>query len=334
MTARVIQSYFPGRCVACGKPYGKGERISYDKAAPRGKRGAHVECAQQQPTESPKPQQQPGADYFDPNHREGEFRWRAHFDSLEEYAKLKPHPVNEKTLANALASNSGERWFGVRDEKEVRRVVAQGWPDGVARTLEALESLPVSRAMSIRRRRTRSDFGDHVDMQEVWRGNLSRAWETTARRQIASTAVRTLYVDICDNATTSAAQLFWRGAAALVVSDALSEAGYAVEIVAGMAATGCCTDERGAVWHTVTVKPAHAPLDLNALAATLCLSGYFRVFGFTGTANIPYEISCSFGQAVHPSLPGAIGGLSEVGDQRKAQEWINATLAPYMEQAA
>lgn len=43
--ARLMPSRFPGICAACGKAFGKGERIAFDKTAPKGQRAKHEACA-------------------------------------------------------------------------------------------------------------------------------------------------------------------------------------------------------------------------------------------------------------------------------------------------
>lgn len=222
-------------------------------------------------------------------------------------------------------------WYGVEGgAREVRRIVAEGWPDGVQRTLAALHGLEVRRAMSIRRKRTRGPIGDEIDMQRVYRGDLANAWEHRQRREAAGNPVQTLYVDIAANHGTSSGTLFWRGAAALVVADALTAAGYAVEIVAGV---GCAsvsdTRPKLELWHTITVKASNAPLDLNALAATLCLSGYWRVFGFAGICSIEDRVQIHLGRPRTFPYPNAIEGLERCSSAARAQAWIDATLAPF-----
>ena len=136
---------------------------------------------------------------------------------------------------------------------------------------------------------------------------------------------------IAANANVTGETLFWRGAAALVIADALTAAGYNVEIIAGISGEGVHSNGDNSIRlsHTVTVKPATAPLDKNALAAVVALSGYFRVFGFASLTSMIAKCHHALGHsiAVTPDEYGdAIKGLHKCTDQKSAQKFINDVL--------
>lgn len=256
------------------------------------------------------------------------FTYEQHFDSLTAYAAVRPAPSNASEYADTQRVERGEEWFGMSTADDVRAAIAQGWPDGVKRTFEALQALELRRATSIRRKRTRGAMGDELDMQRVYRGDLANAWALTAKRAVTGSSVVRVYVDVGARSVVRPGQLFWRGAAALVVIDALQAAGYAVEVIAGMTGKYENTTEH-TMKHTVTVKESGAPLDLNALAACLCLIGFHRVFGFAGRLSESGETEV--GSSFPWEMPDAISGLTLVYSKEQAQAWIDATLAPYAE---
>ncbi len=270
---------------------------------------------------------------------EGKPCYVRHFDSLADQASCKPSACNMDILTEALTEGHfrGEQWFGVKGgAKGVADIVAHGWPDGVERMEKNLSATVPVVITGIKRRRVRGDSGDIIDMQRVYRGELDTAWERTQRNAGAGgKSTVSMYVDIGANSNIKAGQLFWRGAAALSVADALTAGGYSVEIVAGMYDMAPEVSPRTGInfWHTVTVKQAAQPLDKNALAAVLCCSGYMRTVVFTGICAVPGRVDAGLGvcQPRNASdLNADITGAEKVRDQASAQAWIDATLARYI----
>src|SRR5712672_397052 len=114
------------------------------------------------------------------NHKDGgamTIGWQAHYESLAEFAALEPSSAHNREVLTKTLADGRERWLGVEGgSSAVQRIFTEGWPEGVTRTLEALKGLQVRRATSIRRKRIRADFGDAIDMQRVYRGDLANAW--------------------------------------------------------------------------------------------------------------------------------------------------------------
>lgn len=166
---------------------------------------------------------------------------------------------------------------GVSSPDKVRRVIRDGWPDGVARTMTAFDTLKFDTVSTdMRRRKKRGDQGDWLDMQAVYSGNLSKAWTRTGRSKRVASRTINLLVDLAISWETDADVLFWRGAAALYLSDALTRCGYSVGIIACNAGM-MSVDGAPYFAHLITVKQPDMPLNLDNLAATICLPGFFRV---------------------------------------------------------
>jgi hypothetical protein len=142
-------------------------------------------------------------------------------------------------------------------------------------------------------------------------------------------------VDICANGGTTAQRLQWRGVAALALTRALVRAGYSVEIVAAMAITNAMVDKKGKrnSLMTCVIKPRNVASDTRTLAASVCMPGFFRVFGFCAAVLIAERQgtqSCSsLGQAmsaekaIPPSERSAQITVSDrVLDRASAIEWV------------
>lgn len=214
------------------------------------------------------------------------------WDSITEPAQAAAQIRSKVRREIAMQYASGEyshsagddKWFGCSVE-ELRRRISEGWAEGVDRVLAlecAVRDASTVAAKSIRRRRTREAQGDEVDMQSIWRGDLSRAWGRTRRQSRPSTKVVSIICNVGANAGVSADELFWSGAAALRLAAELSAAGYAVGIYAGQASSMVSRDGLTANAQFVEIKAPDAPLDLSKLAAVTCLSGYWRTALFAG----------------------------------------------------
>ena len=122
------------------------------------------------------------------------------------------------------SGESPQQWFGAPSFNALKERLTKGWSEGVDRLMKI--ALREFDTVSIRRRRYRTDQGDEVDMQAVWRGDMSRAW-TRTRRQARAGGVRTVTI-VCNlggSAATTSEKLLRRGASALRLADALTTAG-------------------------------------------------------------------------------------------------------------
>lgn len=263
------------------------------------------------------------------------------FDSLaavQEFAyKLSPTaPRANRGYWNDFqqrGSGYGPEWFGIEGGcKAVERAIAQGWPEGVERMEQALNGFEAPpQPVSVRRRMSRSDMGDSVDMGRIWRGELATAWFRCAPRDSRAPKRITIACPVWDNCHVDAARLFWRGAAALVLADLLTVAGYAVEIVATAYSLSAYTN--GADYSCrVTVKGFTDPLDKQSLASTVCLSGFFRHVLFMACVNVDTEVTGGLGVGT-PSKPreGEIADIADCMSAETAKAWLIAKLAQITE---
>jgi len=267
-----------------------------------------------------------------------------HFASvhaLREFGEATPKIEANASTRNHCIRNGGGRvdWYGLDSLEAVETALRDGWQDGG----EQIESLydkfkaKLPRAIDIRRKRTRSEIGDSLDILAVYSGRFDKAWETTKRGLKHGTSLVRIVVDVGGHAGMKPEQLRNRGVAALALSRIITKAGYSCEIVAAL---GINEAGRGVkqICISATVKPRHANVDSRTLAATLALSGFFRTVGFRAIVMA----ADAQGKACESSLgyPLAVDSILDVEQGRvlqvitpalntleDAEQWIKDSLA-------
>lgn len=232
-------------------------------------------------------------------------KWvRNHCNSLDEFCNVPfKRDVNKslfhrtlKTLSGKWYDQSGckvghryiglgstrERhdWVGADTPQEAADRVTKGWPEGARRVFEKLQDLEVPAPTSVRRRMVRADQGDELDIHSVYRGDLDHAWTSRKRKHTRTKLTVRIVAQTNLLADMSANELFWRGAAVVKLSDALTEAGYNVEIIGALASRKVDRNENIDFLCTFPLKEASMPLDTEQLAGVICNAGFHRLFGF------------------------------------------------------
>lgn len=256
-----------------------------------------------------------------------------HADKL----KLEANRLSAKKKAEGGSSEEPQRWYGAPSVAVLKERLTKGWADGAAR-LQKIATRDIN-PTSIRRRRTRGDQGDEVDMQAVWRGDLSRAWTRTRRQSRAGTnRTINLMVMLGDSASVSSDKLFWRGASVLKLADALVASGYNVGIIGAITSQGCGTSKNVDMAQFVEIKATDQPLDLSALAALTAMPGWFRTAGFAGivtAADIADDTpDWGLGRPMNDRAGEFASMLgienvhiqTNVNDQKQAEAWIDSIL--------
>lgn len=204
------------------------------------------------------------------------------------------HDKNKEHWSKLMTTNyGGDGWYGAdcKTGHDVVKIMNEGWREGqermddMRRDIGEIDLVPIDR----RRRPTRSDMGDIVDMPSVWGGRLDIAWKTAKR----TTTRGPQKIELCANMLCSGGEdadvLFWRGAAAALLADMLEQAGYMVRLVV---AFGGRENTNGRVSCRIIVKDHGMPLDVASTSATI-LPGFFRALGHAWIVNhskakIPY----------------------------------------------
>lgn len=203
-------------------------------------------------------------------------------------------------------------WYGDIDSHyQADKLLRHGWYDGVKRLLALKSAVEVPPAVDRRRRIRRGPDGDTLDIDRALAGDWDNAW-TAAR----SASVRTpTTIDVVGmlggNAGRSSEELFWGGATAVVLVDALEAAGYSVRLLAASVARMDSTKVHAA--NVVTVKDAGETLRPDIVASVYCHAGIFRSYWFRARINLPTKIDANLG----------FTSGSEVADELKAEGLIS-----------
>jgi hypothetical protein len=208
---------------------------------------------------------------------------------------------NRAEVAEFLRGNRhGSYWYGAgcKNGEDVIRLISDGWPEGresvaaLAAKTSAIELAPMDR----RRRLTRSDQGDHLDIHAVYRGHLDKAWTVARRMSARGPAKVDILANMLCSGGASSSVLQWRGAAAVTLADKLGAAGYMVRIVVGFGGrTGANRSETCSC--RITVKDYDAPLNVST-AASVTLPGFFRALGHAWNSGHCKGPSGQFGMSV------------------------------------
>lgn len=184
--------------------------------------------------------------------------------------------------------NGFDAWYGfskrdlggLTNIKELIALVNYGWKDGAKLAKKAFDELSsiVPKTRSVHRRKIRGDFGDELDMQRVYTGDLDTAWSKMHRRFEDGTQGNpvTILVNIGGLVGTTAEEFFWRGAVARVAAERLEAAGRRVEIIAYSYSRG--SYKTGDALTGVLLKELDQPLNEEVLVATTAHPAFFRQF--------------------------------------------------------
>lgn len=241
------------------------------------------------------------------------------FDSFEELTKLTPEMINRKNsrLWAQLQENrhNNTSWFGgPRTIGEMHDKVINGWPEMRTRThlyvkqlndtLETTEAIPID-IEHRRRKRTRGDYGDTLDIHRVWAGELDKAWERPTKKPRLTLSERyvTLYADLCASSGKDAFASIWRAAVAIKLVDLYTQAGYSLEVWVGNSARYAYPGSSiVSSWYASRVKEYSMPVHEERFAAMLGV-GYLRAVGFAQMVAGPYGADYSLGYPANEGLP-------------------------------
>jgi hypothetical protein len=267
------------------------------------------------------------------------------FDSIAALCAAEPSARNAdvwECIAGLHNDGAEPSWWGVRDRAAAIDAVNNGWADGVKRLFDAMGHIEAPAPTSIRRRKARGDFGDEIDMQAVYAGTLDRAWRTRQRKTVQHARTVSIVMQVGAVSEIHAEQMFWRGAACVVLADALTQAGYNVEINGYSACAGLGPDDVD-VTLLFPIKASTDPLDVAAIASVVCLGGFHRHFIFKARCAFgEYRADAGMGRSVSrlpaeyasESEPPIHCSLKEVQCLQTARAFVNGQLARYADAVA
>ena len=242
------------------------------------------------------------------------------YDSIQDITSIKTPYLNEKnknhweTYSNRYKENKSV-WLSPNGSTnvEIEEFCKTGWQEGSDKALKLINTISLPIVESVKRKRVRSDRGDELDIHQVYRGELNKAWKRTKRLSKKAPKRFTLVARIGANASTQSDELFWRGVSTLALATVLSKAGHSVEIIGYIQNNGCYGSKANSSrLDIVTIKSFQNPLDIDALANVLCLSGFFRHFLFRAWLASERSVVYHFGTATYEKLDLRCGNTKSI----------------------
>lgn len=259
-------------------------------------------------------------------------RFDSVFDSIGVKEKMvNPDAHNQRYFENVfdrdLSDKKSLEWYGIKGSSNgVKKAIQYGWTDGVNRMLRNMETITGDlKATSIRRVLHRGSSGDELDIHRVYSGSLGDAWTSRKRARRTAPQVIQIACNIGISYGQEPDELFWRGAAVLKLADLLTEAGYAVELVA-FTSSDLANEAGDGLDLCTTVKQSDAPLDLNSMAATFCLAGFPRMAMLSKMVEVQAgKVADGYGRPadrVPEHCEDAILCPRKITSKVKAVEWL------------
>lgn len=218
----------------------------------------------------------------------------------------------------------GTRWLGCDDGVEgVFNRISHGWPElreQLTQMLQGMElDLPVFPTHTTMRKRkmTRSDQGDSLDMTRVWNGQLESAWlrPKHVERVVPNTKRITLAFDITANGSVNNGMAMWRAALCMLLVDSLARAGRIMEVYILDSTSHMFKDYAAPrhLWTSWCVKKSNDPIVMDRLCAMVSV-GFMRTAGFLAMACGPWTPSVGFGSALGRGLPKTLNDRRKDGE--------------------
>lgn len=240
----------------------------------------------------------------------GAFDVPLHPDTWDAHDKLDP-----AVRASLITKNP--YWYGgLQSLDEARALLEDGWKEGSERLESLCADLNPPTAQSRRRKPMWRSEGDDLSVDRALVGAWDTAWRTSQRVWCDGPTTIDLYTIYGGSAALSSEQIFWNGAAAVVLANRLEAAGYRVRIV------GCFLHGEGntLVRSDVVIKEASDPLRIDGVASVLCHAGVYRTYLFRTWGVMPFALTSGFGPAIYRFSPTVIEQL------RAAGEWPEGSI--------
>jgi hypothetical protein len=152
-----------------------------------------------------------------------------------------------------------------------------------------------------KRRKTRGDFGDSVDIHMVNQGRCGEAWTRMKKVDVdAIDPLITIVIDIVGNASEKCESSFWRASVALYVCEELLKAGKSVKIIVAEVGANAMVNNSKLLTTSIVIKDYNQPVSIERVAAMVHF-GFFRTFNFGAMAVQDSKLRSSLGGAVNLS---------------------------------
>lgn len=232
--------------------------------------------------------------------------------NVSDFGKIYNRPVSSFNIEHEKSSNIdlrvGERpsassWYGgLKNKSEAISIIRDGWPDGVKRIRELKTSIETSIPKFQRpmRKGNWSNDGSEVNIDRAMAGNWDNAWRSTKKINVAGSR-QFINITVCwgGNCNLSAEELFWTGASATTICDALESMGHRCKITA--IHMGEHYNRDGGNYKSalrINIKEYNEPLRINSVAGILCHAGIFRTLGFHAILQHDFDVGYGLGRSL------------------------------------
>lgn len=209
-------------------------------------------------------------------------------------------PECNRARFDRAASHMGGSWTGwLGSVAEARQLFATGWQAGADRAEELRDQLAgaIPAGTITRRRRVTGDEGEELRLDAALAGNWDAAWTRRAPVRVDDPAVISLSAGWMASAAVDHEHLIWNALQAIVLTDALEEAGFRVELRA-LDGTNTYAMHKYTQLVDVMLKRAEEPLRADLVAAVIGHAGVYRSLGFQSLCTVPKPQQESLGRCL------------------------------------
>lgn len=236
----------------------------------------------------------------------------SYYDSLSSMSNIQVPSINMKLyrkscLKSGMNEEDKQNWYGCSGVTEVKRIVElRGWPEGVNKGRELMDTIKLPKLPSIRRKLRWGTTGHTLNLSRLYSGQADSAWLGTHKNLTSKRAKRgrtyiNLIIDISVNCNVDSEKYFWRGALGCILAKTLQDAGYSVRILVcfsvGDSVLNC--KEPGSLNHTIilNVKDYGDIIEYNKFFAITALAGAARYYFFKAILSLDTKIDDGLGSA-------------------------------------
>lgn len=220
--------------------------------------------------------------------------------TLQEYANVfdeaLPRQNAHRTECGQLATRDTSWTGGLTSNYEAKQLITHGWYEGVKRLLALKSAVLAPETHDRRRRPKRGPEGDELDIDRALMGDWDTAWTKPVRQEMRGPATIDVVAMYGGLGWYGPDELFWAGAAASVLVDALERAGWRVALQALSVAEQHDTGKHIGVM--TELKEPDMPLRTDVAAAVLCHAGVFRSHTFRARCTVPLTVDKGMGSTL------------------------------------
>ena len=213
-----------------------------------------------------------------------EFNYGSYTELVEAVLTASPNATNYGVfchyLHNGTSGHSDPSWYGwkPRERRAIKDLAhfffVEGWPEGEAKMQRDLKKIKAPVVQSIRRKRTWGAENGEISRERLYAGQIDTMYRTSSKQLVNTPSKVKIAIDIATSSDRSTDEMFWRGAAAMTLLKALTEAGYSVEL--SVIHSSISFSGKYSYQNTIIVKKFEQPLNFSACLAMTAHASFMR----------------------------------------------------------